>query len=216
MPMKILKIADKKIDERLPDNEALAIYCQTLKMYLKDNPDIDDKYADLIKKLPSPRQIRQDLSIQECKVLYETLEYLWERITKQKIIPDKVIHTAPETLEGCYWMMANGILLHGLNHYSIVKQNNTLFCTILGISGMTMFEYLNSPPDQLIRFIIKNGAMRLLINKNKKLYTQCTPATYGLWAKEKIQKLDFQFKAMKVIDLKTPYEGWKSGILIKL
>ncbi len=215
MAMKIYKTADK-IDEKLPDNEALALYCKTLKMYLKDNPNLDEQYANSIRKLPSPRQIRQDFSFQESKILYVTLEYLWKKITKQEIIPEKVIHKAPETLEGCYWMMANGILLKGLNHYTIVKQNNILFCTLLDIGGMTMQEYLHSPPDQLIRFIIKSGALRLFIDKNKKLYAQCTPQTYGEWAKEKIQKLDFQFKAMKVIDLKIPYEGWESGILIRL
>lgn len=213
--MKIYKTA-KEIDEKLPDNEALSLYTKTLKMYLKDNPNLDEKYADLIEKLPSPRQVKQNFSFQECKLLYETLEYLWERITKHKIIPEKVIHKAPETLEGCYWLMANGILLKGLNHYSIIKQNNMLFCTLLNLNGMTLQEYLHSTPNQLIKFIIKNGAIRLFINKNKKLYAQMTPETYGKWGKEKLQKLDFQFKAAKVIDLKVPYEGWSSGILIRL
>ena len=63
--MKIYKTADKKIEERMPSGESLALYTQTLKMYLKDNPDLDILYANLIKKLPSPRQIKQDFSKQE-------------------------------------------------------------------------------------------------------------------------------------------------------
>ena len=216
--MKIYKTADKKLEERLPDGEALALYTHTLKMYLKDNPALDDTYANLIEKLPSPRQIRQDFSLNECKMLYETLEFLWEKITKTRLVPEKEIIKAPETLTGSYWMLSNGILLGGSlnNHYTIIKQNNLLICTLLDISGMVMQEFLHSPPDKLIEFILKNGGMRLYISPSKKLFAQCSPETYGQWGRAKIKKLDFDFKAIKVIDFKTKYCGWKSGILIKL
>ena len=214
--MKIYKTADKKIEERMPSGESLALYTQTLKMYLKDNPDLDILYANLIKKLPSPRQIKQDFSKQECRILYETLEYLWTKITGQKLIPDEEIIKAPESLEGCYWMLCNGILLHGLNHYSIIKDHAQLICTLLDINPMTLIEYLASPPDRLIEFILRNDGLRLYISPSKKLFAQMSPDTYGKFGRSKIKKLDFQFKAVKVIDFKTKYNGWSSGVLIRL
>ena len=216
MTMKIYKTADKKLDERRPDGDALALYTQTLKMYLRDNPDLNDKYADLIKKLPSPRQISREFSKQECKLLYETLEYLWMAITGGKLVPEKEIIKAPETLSGNYLMLCNGILLAGLNTTTIIKKNSQLLCTLLDINAMTLMEYLASPPDKLIEFILKNGAMRLYINPSKKLFAQCSPETYGKWSRAKLKKLDFDYKAIKVIDFKTEYKGWSSGVLIRL
>jgi hypothetical protein len=113
------KIADNK---KIPDADALSLYAQTLKTYLHDNPDINEEWKDLINKLPAPRKIKQDLSHEECKILYETLEYLWEKITKNRIIPESEVISAPESLSGNYLMLKNGILLKGINSYDIIKE----------------------------------------------------------------------------------------------
>jgi len=215
MKTHIHKIADKKT-EHMPDGEALALYVQTLKQYLKDNPNICDEWKDLISKMPAPRKVRQDFSLQECKILYESLEYLWEKITGERIIPEKEIILAPESLTGNYWMLNNGVLLSGVNHYTIIKQNTNLICSLLGIGGMTLQEYLCSRPNKLIAYIIRNGGVRLFITQDKRLYAQMNPKTYGDWGRNKIRKLDFPLKAVKLIDIKAPYEGWASGITVKL
>lgn len=211
---KIIKISNNLDDDKMPDANHLSLCVQTLKMYLKDNPDINKEYIELISKLPSPRAIKQDFSRQECKILYETVEYLWEKVAGQKIISDKI--GPPETLNGNYLMMANGLLLKGCNFYDIVKRNVNLICNILDISGLTLQEYLNSDPDQLIKFIIKNGGARLFINENRELWCQCSPEIYGKWARSKIKKLNFKKKVIKVIDQNADYKGWKSGITILL
>jgi len=216
MKTKIYKISDRKINDRLPDNESLSLYVQSLKQYLKDNSNLCEEWKDLIEKMPSARKVRQDLSFQECKILYETLEYLWEKITKEKIISEKEIIRAPESLDGNYWMMNNGILLQGVNSYDIVKRNVNLFCSLLNIGGMTMQEYLSRKPNDLIKFIIKNGGLRLFVTKDKRFYSQCSPEIYGKWARDKIRKLDFKKKIIKLIDLNTEYNGWDSGITIIL
>lgn len=212
--MKIIKTADKR--DRMPDGEQMALYVKTLKQYIKDNPNVNEEWINLIDRMPSPRQIRQDFSIQEIKVLYETVEYLWKKITNNPIIPDKEVISAPETLMGNYWMFNNGILLQGINHYDIIKRNTGLICSLLDINGMTLQEYLCSHPNKLIYFIIKNGGLRLFITKDKRLYAQMSAKTYGKFARNKIRKLDFKNKVAKVIDLKAKYEGWASGITIKL
>jgi hypothetical protein len=216
MKTQIYKISDNKIEDKLPDNESISLYVQSLKQYLKDNPNICVEWKDLIEKMPSARKVRQDLSFQECKILYETLEYLWEKITKEKIISEKEIIRAPESLSGNYWMINNGILLQGINSYDIIKRNANLFCSLLNIGGMTMQEYLSRKPNDLIKFIIQNGALRLFITKDKRFYSQCSPEIYGKWARDKIRKLDFKKKIVKLIDLNTEYNGWNSGITIIL
>ena len=212
MKTRIYKMAKK---EKLSAEES-AEYVKALKMYSDDNPSMDSTYANLIKGLPSARKIRQDFSEEECKILYETIDFLWKKLTGDHIIKDEEIITAPETLFGNYWLMKNGIILKGVNHFSIIKNNTSLICTLLNINGMTLQEYLCSKPEKLIGFIIKNGGVRVLVNSNKKLYAQMSAKTYGQWGKSKIKKYDFGFKAVKVIDFKRPYEGWKSGITIKL
>lgn len=215
MKTKITKMADK-IDEKLPSGEQMSLYVLTLKQYLKDNPNISEEWKDLIRQLPSPRQVRQDFSMQEIKLLYETVEYLWKKITGTKIIEDKEIIRAPESLSGNYWLLNKGILLKGINHYSIAKQNSQLICSLLDVSGMTFQEYLGSQPNKLIYFIIKNGGIRLFVTKDKRLYAQMSANTYGKWGRDKIKKLDFKLKAIKLIDLKAPFSGWSTGITVKL
>jgi len=207
--MKLTKLADSK---KIPDGEQLALFVQTLKMYLKDNPSTE--YADLIAKLPSPRQVRQDYSIQECKILYETIEYLWKRVTGQKVVSDTI--KAPETLKGNYWLLNKGILLEGINHFDIAKKNMSLLCSLLDISPMVFMEYLSGHPNKLIHLIIRNGGIRLLIDQKKDLYAQMNSKVYGEYGRSKIKKLDFKNKVIKVIDLKAKYNGWKNGILVRL
>ena len=212
MRTRIYKMAEQKTLSA----EASAQYVDALHLYSQEHPNLDKKYADLIKDLPSPRKIRQDFSMEECKILYETLDYLWKKITGDHIIQEKEVISAPETLFGNYWLLKNGILLKGVNHFSIIKNNATLFCTLLNLNGMTLQEYLCNRPHKVIEFILNNGGVRLFVNKDKKLYAQMSSETYGKWGKSKIKKYDFKLKAVKVIDFKRPYTGWKSGITIKL
>ena len=214
MSFKMYKIAIK--DEEIPKADVLATYVESLKMYLKDNPKTEGKFADLINNLPNPIKIHKDFSIQECKILHETVAYLWRKITGKKIVDEVKIIEAPESLFGNYWMIKNGILLHGTNHFTIIKQNAQLIASLLKLNAFTLEQYLCSEPNKLIQFIIKNGGVRLFINKNKKMQIQMSSKTYGKWGKKKIKKYDFSKKIVRIVDFKVPYEGWKSGIPIKL
>jgi hypothetical protein len=216
--IKIYKIADQnKINQKLPSGEALSLIIQTLKEYLRDNKNnskVPEEWKDLISRLPSPRQVKMDFSHQECKVLYETLEYLWKNITKEKIIPDEEIIPAPEKLMGNYWMIANGILLEGINSHDIIRKNANIICSLLNLSMMTLQEYLCNKPNTLIKYILKNGGVRLFITKDGRLYAQMNSEVYGKWGKAKIKKLDLKKKVIKVVDLKVDYKGWQNGVSI--
>lgn len=212
--IQIMKIAEMKGE--IPDGESLALQIQVLKMHLKDNPKLDKSLAELIQKMPAPRQVRQNFSRKECEILYETVEFLWKKMTGTKLVPEKNIQKAPETLQGNYWLLRNGVLLHGLNHYSIAKANTNLICSLLDIGGWLFQEYMSGQPNNLIYLIIKHGGVRLFINKDRKFYAQCSSETYGKWGRNKIRKLDFKKKIVKIIDLRAKYLGWKSGISVIL
>jgi len=217
---RIYKVSDKtnKItkEDNIPNAEMLSLYIDTLKLCLKENESLDKKLAKLIEKLPSPRKVRQDFSHAECRILYETIGYLWKEMTGQDIIDESKIKRAPESLFGNYWMLKNGLLLHGKNHFSIIKQNLNLFSSLLNIGGFTLQHYLHIEPQKIILLAIKHGAMRMFITKDKRLYAQMTPRTYAEWGKSKVIKLDFPKKVVRVIDLDAPYKGWNSGVYVKL
>ena len=49
-----------------------------------------------------------------------------------------------------------------------------------------------------------------------KSYFQMNDQIYGEWGRNKVKKLDFKNKIVKLIDKKINYDGWKSGITIIL
>jgi len=212
---KIYRIAQNMKIE-VPNAEVLATYVESLKMYLKDKPDLKEKLAELIKNLPTPSKIKKDFSYEECKILYETVGYLWKKITGNDIIEESHTQEAPETLLGNYWMIENGLLLHGVNHFTIIKQNASILSSLLNVNGFALQQYLVSRPNKLIRFILENGGIRVFINKSKEAYFQMSEDTYAEWGRSKVKGLDFHKKIVKVIDFRVPYKGWKSGVAVKL
>jgi hypothetical protein len=199
-----------------PPVEDIAVYVESLKLYLKDGVVKDKELVRLIENLPSPINISKRLSNEEVKVIFQTVGYLWSKITGHSIIEDSKIESKKETLCGNYWIIKKGIILEGVNHYSIIKQNLELFRSLLNINAFALHEKLSSRPDELIKLAIDHGGVRLFISKDKRFYAQCTDTTYGEWAKNKIRKYDFNKKIVKVIDSSRPYKGWKSGLVVVL
>jgi hypothetical protein len=207
-----IKTAVKKI----PDAEELAAYVEALNIHLENGKIKDPKIEKLVKRLPYPDLIRIRFSEEECRIVFESIGYAWEKITGQDIVEESKIERAPKGLEGNYWMISNGILLEGPNHFTIIKQNMGLFATLLNISTFVLHEKIASPPDELIKTIIDHGGMRIFVNKDKKMYCQVNPQTYSKWARAKIKKLDFKKKIVKVVDPSRPYKGWTTGITVLL
>ena len=214
---KITKIVTAKVsDEEIPKPEDIAAYVESLKLYLNRNQVKDPVLADQIKKLPPPTQIRKTFSIEEIRVLTETVGYLWEKIAHADIIAESKMKRAPETLVGNYWMITKGVLLSGPNHYTIIKQNMDLFIGLLDINAFAMHDRLASRPNDVIKLVLDHGGVRIFVNKNKDAYFQLTDTTYAQWGKDKIRKYEFTNKITKVIDKRQPYRGWKSGITLIL
>ena len=212
---KMKRTAKNRDDRALPDADTLAAYVESLKLHAKESK-LPLKLNNAIDALPSPSKIKRDLSEQESKILYETVGWAWHQITGKNIEDEIKVQKAPERLMGNYWMLKNGMLMEGINHFTIIKQNMTLFAVILGIDPFVLEAESCSNPDKMIQTAIANGAVRVFINKNKDAYFQMTDSTYGDWARNRIKKLDFTNKTIKIVDLKQPYCGWESGIVVRI
>jgi len=212
MKITIAKVPDKDI----PSVEDIAAYVESLKLYLERGQIKDPDIANHIKKLPSPRSILKSFSIEEIRVLTESVGYLWKKVANNDIIAESKMKRAPETLEGNYWMVTKGVILEGPNHYTIIKKNMDLFIGLLDINAFAMHDRLASNPNDVIKLVLDHGGMRIFVNKGKEAYFQLTDKTYTAWGKNKIRKYDFKKKITKVIDSRQPYKGWKTGIVIKI
>ena len=205
--------ADPKL---VPKGKDLAVYVESLKLYLHNSKHLNQKIKTLIEKLPVPEKISFEFSNNESIVLFETVNYLWKEIIGQDIIDNSRTINSFDKLSGCYLMLNNGLLLHGLNHYSIIKNASPLVINLLDLNGLTFHEYLSSTPERLIAYVIRNGGVRMFINEKQEGFFQMTEEAYIKWARSKIRNFDLQRKIVKIMDLRVPYKGWKSGITVQL
>lgn len=212
MKITIAKVPDKDI----PSVEDIAAYVESLKLYLERGQIKDPDIANHIKKLPSPRSILKSFSIEEIRVLTETVGYLWKKVANNDIIAESKMKRAPESLEGNYWMITKGVILEGPNHYTIIKKNMDLFIGLLDINAFAMHDRLASNPNDVIKLVLDHGGMRIFVSPDKVVYFQLSDKTYTAWGKNKIRKYDFKKKITKVIDSRQPYKGWKTGIVLIL
>jgi hypothetical protein len=194
------------------DPQELATYVDTLKLYEKSN-NVEEPIKSLIKELPPSSTIIKYLSLGECEIVFESVQYAWETLSGNKIKPHDKMEETAELLEGNYWILLRGIMLRGINHFTIVKQNLTLFAHILNVSGMVLQQELSLPPQHLIGTIIMNGGIRVHVDNNI-LYAQLTDTTYNKWGKDILKKLSTDTKHIKVIDRNSEYKGWQDGIEI--
>ena len=211
---KLNKVAAIK-EKEVPPAKDLATYVESLKLYSKSSK-VDPEIEKLIKNLPTPKNVQNLLSSAELRVIAETIRFLWQKIAGQDIIGESKMEKASEKLLGNYWMISNGILLSGPNHCTIIKKNMDLFISLLDIDAFAMHENLASNPNTLIKLIIDHGGIRIFVNKNGKAFFQLSDSIYGKWGRKKIKKYDFKEKVVRVIDTSAPYNGWSSGIAIRI
>lgn len=202
--------------DKIPKPDQLAVYVESLKTYLQQGQIKDPSIEHIVTNMPSPRAVQNDFSNEEGIILFQSIQYVWKEITGQDIIEEQKVEHHPERLEGNYWMLNNGVLLNGPNHYTIIKDNAHLFSTLLRIDPFVIHEQLAGKPNSIIKTILDYGGMRIFVNKNQVAYFQLSAETYRIWGLKKIRKLDIKEKNVKVIDTSMSYDGWNSGITVKL
>jgi len=194
----------------------VAAYVESLKMYLKEDGIKNSTVKQIVIDMPSERYVKKNMSEEEANVLYESVRWAWKEITGEDIKETMKTDDAPETLLGNYWMLKNGLILHGVNHYVIIKRNISLFSALLNINAFLIHEKLASQPNDLIKLVIDNGGARAFITKDRRAYFQMNETTYAEWGRQKVKGLDFKSKIVKLIDSRSQFNGWSSGISIKL
>lgn len=199
-----------------PSADVLGSYVESLKLFAKDNHKIDSRLKSVIDSLPSPASIRGNMSDEEGKLLYETVDWAWKKITGHDIVQELQVSKAPEQLMGNYWMLKNGVILSGENHFTIIKNNLNMFSALLNVGANTLLGHMASSPDKVIFCVIANGGMRVYVNSKKDFYCQMSAETYSDWGRIKVKHLDFPTKVVKVVDVRQGYNGWESGIPVRL
>ena len=216
--MNLKKIAQESVPIKdMPTPEILSTYIESIQTVAKEKGDVlPENLRHLIDRLPTPKNVRNEASFEECKILFETVAYLWRYLTGAEIVDQLKMHVKPETLQGSYWMVTNGLLFHGPNHCTIAKQNMDLLATMLKINPFVLHDYMSGDPNDLIACLIKNGGIRMFVSKNRKAFFQMSESTYAKWGKAKVKTYDFRPRIVKIIDFKVPFKGWESGVEFKV
>ena len=194
----------------------VASFLEALEVAILDGEVKLEVVKEVIKSLPSPAHIRRHLSDEEAMVVFESVRWAWKEVSGKDITDSFATEKSPETLMGNYWMLKNGIMLHGVNHYTIIKRNLTMFSELLDIDPFVLHKKLAGPPAPLIKLIIDHGGMRMFISKDGRAYFQMNDKVYGKWGRAKVKGFDFKNKTVNLIDALSKFDGWKSGITIRL
>jgi len=215
--MKIEKTSSSIFNDDMPDPHVLATLVESLKMSVKnEESNISKEVKILISNLPSPRVVSSSMSNEELKIIFKTIDYIWLKLTGSTFTNTLASEASENKFLGSYWMLRNGIILDGINHYDIIKRNSFFVITLLVLNGFTLQHYLHQPPERLIFYIIMNGGIRMMVEKSNRAFFQMSEETYAKWGKRKIKGLDFKSKIVRILDPNVEYTGWKTGIPIKL
>jgi hypothetical protein len=212
------KTSDKKIDI---DKNELAHLIDAIKMYYRDHSSsVDKEMKKSIESLPSKYIIDNEMSVSEFEMYYKIVRDLWKKLVNQDLnnvdVDESVTledrNLEKELLDGNYWMLPGSIIFGGFNHFSIAKKHKGVFCSVLGLDGWMYEKLIVSDPNKLIFYILSNGGVRINVDKENSTVVCQTNEDSFSWVRNKLLKMYHKIKVAKVIDLKVPYRGWKSGI----
>jgi hypothetical protein len=194
----------------------VASYIEALNIALRDGEIKEAEVVGVLHSLPSPEHVRRHLSDEEARVLFESVRWAWQKVSGTDITGTFNVEAAPESLLGNYWMMKNGVILHGVNHYGIIKRNLNMFASLLSIDPFLLHQKLAGTPHDLVKLVIDNGGMRIFVTADKRAYFQMTDRVYTNWGRAKVKGFDFPKRVVKLIDPITRFDGWRSGITLNL
>lgn len=198
------------------DAVQLATFADSIRLSRHDNGDgMDKEMLRLIDNLPSRQAILTTMDDAELSLLQRSVGYIWRKLTGKSIqTMDMSANPSSKTLDGCYWMLPGGVMLHGLNHFSTAKDHRDIICSILGINPFIFEHKLSSDPEGLVGLVVSHGGVRVLADRNKSsVYMQVNEKSWP-WARDKAQRMYHKNKVIKILDLSQPYLGWESGVSV--
>lgn len=205
------------MEQDTPSPEVLAVMVDSIRVFNEDNEnDFNGSEKRLIGSLPAKSYILFKMGQPEMDVLYRSIRHLWKAMTGGN--PEfKSENQDDKHLNGAYWMMPGGILLSGFNHFQTAKTNKLLVCSLLNINPLVFEKTLASGDrNEIISLILARGGVRALIDRDKSEVVMQTNEASWPWVKNKLEKMYHKNKIVKILDLSQPYEGWTSGVLIKI
>lgn len=195
----------------------LCNYISVIKYISPNSPKLNKNDFKIIENFPSEQKIKGFFSLAELRVLFHSVQYIWNKLTGGNITEELKIKEPEAKTSGCYWVLENGLMLSGDNHVKIIKNYMSLFSSMLNINTFSLIELLSTKnKNKLISLVINHGAVRMYVKSEDKVYIQMTGSTFDKWGREKIENLKYKEKYYKIIDPNSLYKGWESGIYIKL
>jgi hypothetical protein len=209
--MKIVKLS-RSTD--VPPPEEIAAMIGSIRLFAKDGK-VDGDIRKRIDTLPSDKQLA-DMDAVQVGLLYETVGYLWRKLTGKRISEDrgKEQSTDMDKLDGNYWLLPGEVILHGFNHFSIAKSHRDMICRLLDINPFIFEHAIQKGTDSLINLVLSKGGVRMMVDRaNNTVYMQTSEESWP-WARNKLKKMYHRHRVAKVLDPSKPYAGWESGITI--
>ena len=204
-------------NDKSPSPEVIAAMADSIRIFYQDNKgEFSPSEKRIVESLPAKAYILNEMDQPQVDVLYRSIRHLWKRISGQE--PDlSSSNQDAKNLDGVYWFLPGGILISGYNHFTAAKEHKAVICALLDINPI-VFEQLLSrqDPEVVIALLVTRGGVRTLIDRDKGEVVMQTNEESWPWAKEKLENMYHKNKIAKVIDVAMPYEGWESGVTIRV
>ena len=210
-------MADKDTKEK--DPEELAALAESLTIHISElGKNAPKDIVKSVQSLPSRFYITRKMSSTEIGWLWNKVRDLWKVLTG-KDIADMTTIPAPQSavdLDGNFWLLPGGVSIHAYNHFTAAKKHKGVISSLLDINGFVLERKLSEKPSSLIGYLIEKGAVRVNIDRDKsQVIAQCSERSWP-WAREKLRRMVHKKKVARVLDPTKPYEGWKSGIPVRI
>lgn len=201
------------------DPEQLATLAESIALHVADlGTDVSKDVVRAVESLPSRFFITRKMSKTEIGWLRDKLRQLWKSLTG-KDISDYSTLPAPRSAveyEGNFWLLPGGIAVHAYNHFTAAKKHKAVICSLLDINAFVFERKLSEPPMNLIAYLLEKGAARVNIDReNSQVIAQCSEGAWP-WVREKLRRMVHKKKVAKVLDPTKRYDGWKSGVPIRI
>lgn len=202
---------------KTPPAAAMAAMAESIRIYYRDHADAfspDEKRV--IENLPSRGYIANEMDQPQLDVLNNSIRHIWKAISGGE--PElEMSNPDAENLDGAYWFLPGDAMVSGYNHFTAAKDHKAMICAILDINPL-VFEQMLSKQDHeaVIALLVARGGVRMLVDRAESRVAMQTNEESWLWAKGKIERMYHKDKIVKIIDLSQPYEGWQSGVTLRI
>jgi hypothetical protein len=201
------------------DPDELAALVETLTIHVSDlGDDAPKNVKQAIESLPSRFYITRRMSITEIGWLRNKVRELWKLLTGKDISDFKTVPAPKHATEydGNFWLLPGGIAVHAFNHFTAAKKHKGLICSLLDINAFVFERKMLESPMVLISFLLQKGASRMNVDRERsQVIIQCSEGAWP-WTREKLRSMVHKKKVARILDPTKPYEGWSSGIPVRV